>query len=93
MLRWAAEHGVLLQFSDPGKPTQNAHVESLNGRVRDELFNLRCFRNLNEVRDATTAWRDDYNTVRPHSSLKNMTPTAYAQTFPKHVTLQSTVAS
>jgi len=92
MLRWAAEHGVILQFSDPGKPTQNAHVESLNGRVRDELFNLRCFRNLNEVRDATAAWRDDYNTVRPHSSLKNMTPTAYARTFPKHATLQSTVA-
>ena len=43
MLRWAAEHDVILQFSDPGKPTQNAHVESLNGRVRDELFNLLVF--------------------------------------------------
>ena len=92
MLRWAAEHDVVLQFSDPGKPTQNAHVESLNGRVRDELFNVQCFRNLSEVREATAAWRRDYNTVRPHSSLGNMTPADFAETFLNHATLQSTVA-
>jgi hypothetical protein len=78
-----------LQFSDPGKPTQNAHVESLNGRVRDELCKLQCFRNLSEVREATAAWRHDYNNVKPHSSLGNETPAAFARTFPKHTTLQS----
>jgi len=91
MVRWAADHNVILQFSDPGKPTQKAHVESLNGRVRDELFNLHCFQNLSEVRAATAAWRHDYSTVWPHSSIKNLTPAAYAQTFPGAVTLQSSV--
>ena len=65
MLRWAAEHNVRLQFSDPGKPTQNAHIESLNGRVRDEFLNLYCFQNLSEARTAADAWREDYNHVRP----------------------------
>jgi len=92
MLRWAAEHNVILQFSDPGKPTQNAHVESLNGRVRDEFFNTRCFRNLAEAREAADAWRDDYNNVRPHSSLAGMTPAAAAQGYQDNATLQSTVA-
>ncbi len=92
MLRWAAEHDVILQFSDPGKPTQNAHVESLNGRVRDELFNLHCFQNLNEVREATAAWRHDYNHVRPHSALGNMTPAAFAESVQNDATLQFRVA-
>jgi putative transposase len=91
MLRWAAEHNVFLQFSDPGKPTQNAHVESLNGRVRDELFNLECYRNIGEAREAASAWRHDYNHVRPHSSLGNMTPVAFAENY-HHATLQLTVA-
>jgi putative transposase len=91
MLRWAAEHNVVLQFSDPGKPTQNAHVESLNGRVRDELFNLECYRNIGEAREAASAWRHDYNHVRPHSSLGNMTPVAFAENH-DHATLQLTVA-
>lgn len=92
MLRWAAEHDVVLQFSDPGKPTQNAHVESLNGRIRDELFNLQCYRNLPEARLAAAAWRANYNHVRPHSSLGNMTPVAFAEAHPQLTTLQSSVA-
>jgi len=92
MLRWAADHNVILQFSDPGKPTQNAHVESLNGRVRDEFFNLHCFRNLVEAREAADAWREDYNNVRPHSSLAGMTPAATAQDYQQRATLQLTVA-
>jgi len=81
MLQWAAEHDVRLQFSDPGKPTQNAHIESLNGRVRDEFLNLYCFRNLSEARTAADAWREDYNHVRPHGALNGMTPIEFAEAF------------
>ena len=81
MLQWAAEHKVRLQFSDPGKPTQNAHIESLNGRVRDEFLNLYCFRNLSEARDVADVWREDYNHVRPHGALNGMTPIEFAEAF------------
>ena len=81
MLQWAAEHKVRLQFSDPGKPTQNAHIESLNGRVRDEFLNLYYFRSLSEARDVADVWREDYNHVRPHGALDGMTPIEFAEAF------------
>src|SRR5271165_1752033 len=74
MLRWGAERGIELHFIDPGKPIQNAHVESLNGRTRDEFLNLHSFVTLDQARDAAATWLLDYNEVRPHSSLGVRSP-------------------
>jgi putative transposase len=71
---WAYEHGVQLVFIDPGKPIQNAHVESFNGKVRDEFLNEHWFATIREAQVLAEAFRIDFNTVRPHSSLKNLTP-------------------
>lgn len=79
MLQWSAEQNVLMQFSDPGKPTQNAQVESLNGRIRDELLNLHGFANLFDARAAADRWRVEYNEIRPHSALGYRTPREFAE--------------
>ncbi len=65
---------MTLDFSRPGKPTDNAFVESFNGRVRAECLNANWFLSLEDARLKCEAWRIDYNTVRPHSSLGNQTP-------------------
>lgn len=79
MLQWSAERRVLMQFSDPGKPMQNAQVESLNGRIRDELLNLHAFANLFEAREAAERWRNEYNEIRPHSARGYRKPREFAQ--------------
>jgi putative transposase len=79
MLRWGAEKALNLHFIDPGKPTQNAHVESFNGKARDEFLNLHSFVTIDQAREAAAAWRIDYNEVRPHSSIGNLTPTEFAK--------------
>jgi putative transposase len=71
---WAYERGVKLHFIEPGKPVQNAFVESFNGKMRDECLNEHWFGTLAEARQTIEAWRRDYNEVRPHSSLGNRTP-------------------
>ena len=71
---WAWTHGVVLDFSRPGKPTDNAFAESFNGRVRAECLNATWFLSLADARLKCEAWRTDYNEVRPHSSLGNQTP-------------------
>ena len=71
---WAYEQGVQLHFIEPGKPVQNAFVESFNGKMRDECLNEHWFLSLREARETIAAWRRDYNEVRPHSSLGNRTP-------------------
>jgi putative transposase len=71
---WAYQHGVQLVFIDPGKPIQNAHVESFNGKVRDEFLNEHWFTSIHEAQVLGEAFRVDFNTVRPHSSLKYLTP-------------------
>lgn len=71
---WAHEHTVELLFIQPGKPTQNAFIESFNSRVRDELLNANRFRTIFEARDGAEAWRCSYNSTHPHSSLNGMTP-------------------
>ena len=76
--QWAYAHGVTLHFIDPGKPVQNAFIESFNGKFRDECLNQNWFENLEEARRIIEAWRVDYNTVRPHSSLGYRTPEEYA---------------
>ena len=78
MLRWADERRVGWHYIAPGKPTQNAFVESFNGRLRDELLNETLFRSLPHARVVLEAWRQDYNAERPHSRLGWLTPHAYA---------------
>jgi putative transposase len=79
MLQWSIDHDVLLHFIDPGKPAQNAWIESFNARVRDEFLNVQGFRSLPDIRDAADAWLVDYNDVRPHSSLNYLTPKEFAE--------------
>lgn len=78
MLRWGAEKALQLHFIAPGKPTQNANIESLNGKIRDELFNMHRFTTIFEARRAAAVWKDDYNDVRPHSALGYRTPREFA---------------
>jgi len=79
ILRWSQETQVEWHYIAPGKPTQNAFVESFNGRLRDELLNETLFTSLAHARVAMAAWKDDYNTVRPHSGIGNMTPAISAK--------------
>ena len=75
---WAYQRGVKLHFIEPGKPVQNAFVESFNGKMRDECLNEHWFGTLGEARQTIEAWRRDYNEVRPHSALGNRTPQEFA---------------
>jgi putative transposase len=78
---WAYERGVKLAFIRPGKPVENAFVESFNGSFRDECLNQNLFLDIVDARQKVEAWRDDYNSFRPHSSLADQTPREYAQQF------------
>jgi putative transposase len=69
---------IELDFSRPGKPTDNAFIESFNASVRKELLNTRWFANLQEARQAARSWLREYNEDRPHRSLSNKTPQAFA---------------
>jgi len=81
ILSWTAETGVGWHYIDPGKPVQNAFIESFNGRLRDEFLNETLFTSLAQARAALEEWRRDYNTVRPHSRVAWLTPAAYAAKF------------
>ena len=78
MLRWAQSLGLDWHYIDPGKPQQNALIESFNGRLRDEFLNETLFTSLAQARVEFEEWRRDDNTERPHSALGNLTPLAYA---------------
>jgi putative transposase len=78
---WAYVHGVTLDFIEPGKPTQNGHIESFNGKFRDECLNLHWFGSLPQARAIIHAWKEEYNTERPHSALRQQTPAAFAQSL------------
>lgn len=78
ILAWGEAKGVAWRYIQPGKPTQNAFIESFNGRLRDELLNETLFRSLTHAREALEDWREDYNRHRPHSALGWLTPAAYA---------------
>ena len=77
--QWAYHNGVTLDFSRPGKPTDNAFVESFNGTFRDECLNANWFQSLGEAKATIDDWRKEYNEFRPHSSLGDMTPRDFAR--------------
>ena len=77
---WSEERGVRLEFIQPGKPAQNAYAESFNGRLRDECLNANWFTSLSDARSKIESWRQDYNQVRPHSSLDYLPPAEFART-------------
>jgi putative transposase len=79
ILRWSQETGVDWHYIAPGKPQQNAFIESFNGRLRDELLNETLFASLAHARVALARWKLDYNTIRPHSSIGNLVPADYAK--------------
>ena len=79
MQAWSEEHCVELLFIQPGKPTQNAFIESFNGRFRDECLNENEFASLAHARSIIETWRLDYNANRPHKSLGNLTPEEFAR--------------
>ena len=77
-LAWCMDRKIAMHHIQPGKPMQNSHIESFNGRLRDECLNANWFRNLFEARHKIAFWRDDYNSARPHSSLAYRTPSELA---------------
>lgn len=77
MDRWAYLHRVSLEFIRPGKPVENSHVESFNGRLRGECLNVYLCFGLKNARRKVEAWREDYNTVRPHGSFSKLPPFEY----------------
>ena len=79
ILHWSQDASIEWHYIAPGKPTQNAFVESFNGRLRDELLNETLFRTLDHAREMLAIWKEDYNTVRPHSATANLPPAIYAK--------------
>ena len=77
LAQWAEEHGVMLEFIKPGKPTQNAFIERFNRTYRTEILDFYLFRTLNEAREITESWLMEYNSERTHESLNNLTPEEY----------------
>ncbi len=88
---WAYRYGIRLAFIRPGKPVENAYIESFNGKFRDECLNEHWFVTMDHARRLIERWRIEYNTERPHSSLGNLTPDEYArglaERVDKHVSL------
>jgi putative transposase len=76
--RWATQNGVRLAFIQPGKPTQNAFIESFNATFRDECLNANWFVDFEDARFKVEQWRREYNELRPHSSIGRMPPTSFA---------------
>jgi transposase InsO family protein len=90
MLTWAHQRGVKLRLIEPGKPNQNAYIESFNGRLRDECLNEYWFVNLAYAQTLIEAWRREYNEERPKKGLGGLTPAAYAKQL---ATKSTTVAT
>ena len=79
--KWAYENKVELDFSRPGKPTDNPYIESFNGSFRDECLNANWFFSLEDAQEKFDIWREDYNGYRPHSSLGDMSPNEYIEKY------------
>jgi putative transposase len=80
---WSYQNNIKLEFSRPGRPVDNAYIESFNGSLRDECLNTNWFLSIEDVQEKLEAWRMDYNEFRPHSSLGNMTPSDFARSLPE----------
>ncbi len=78
VLKWCQDTGIDWHYIQPGKPMQNAFVESFNGSFRDECLNETLFTTLREAKTVIQEWKEDYNLNRPHSSLGNLTPREFA---------------
>ena len=89
---WALEAKVRQDFIEPGKPVQNAFIESFNGRLREECLNPHWFTNLADAQGKIAAWREDYNTQRPHSSLGYQTPREFAGRACEEAALKRAIA-
>jgi putative transposase len=76
---WASSHGIQHILIQPGRPMQNGYIESFNGKFRDECLNEQWFDNLTQARSVVSTWRQDYNEVRPHSSLRRIAPAKSAE--------------
>ena len=87
---WAYANGVKLHFIQPGKPTQNAYIESFNGKFRDECLNEHVFTSLHDAQHKIETWRQDYNENRPHRSLNQQTPEEFAAHFNRHSKIEIT---
>jgi putative transposase len=79
--RWAYENKVILDYSRPGKPTDNPYIESFNGSFRDECLNTNWFLSLDDAYDKISHWVQEYNHFRPHISLKEMTPAEFIEKY------------
>jgi transposase InsO family protein len=90
MLTWAHRSGINLRLIEPGKPNQNAYIESFNGRLRDECLNEHWFTSLVHARTIIEAWRREYNDERPKKSLGGQTPSQYAKQLAKKVVTMPT---
>ena len=75
---WAKEHQVVLRHIQPGKPAQNAYIERFNRTFREDVLDAYLFDDLQEVREITQQWLDDYNTIRPHEALQGLSPRQFA---------------
>ena len=89
MLGWAEERKIALVHIQPGRPMQNGHVESFQGRLRDECLNAHWFRTLNDVRVTLAGWRREYNCERPHSSLGYRTPDEFRRATTGYANVES----
>lgn len=76
---WAYHHRVTIDFSRPGKPTDNCYVETFNGSYRDECLNVHWFETMNDAQAISEAWRRDYNETRPHMALNDVPPEEFAR--------------
>ena len=81
--KWAYENKVTLDYSRPGKPTDNAYIESFNGKFRDECLNVNWFLSLEDAQEKIDIWRNDYNSFRTHSSIDDLTPDEFEETMNK----------
>jgi putative transposase len=93
LLTWAERQGVLLHFIEPGRPMQNAFIESFNGKLRTECLNQQWFLALSEARERIEAWRQSYNRERPHSALGYLAPHTYLQMWTQQPTSRPTILS
>lgn len=87
---WSYDKNIQHLFIEPGKPVQNAYIESFNGKFREECLSEHWFKSLYEAREIVDEWRDEYNELRPHSSLNNLTPKEYAEKLEKELSQKST---